>query len=80
MIELGKTYKDKISGFKGVVTGYVSYISGCNQALIVPPVSKDGAKVESHWFDEQRLRPLKTKRITLDNGKTPGFDLMAPKR
>ena len=80
MIELGKTYKDKITGFKGVATGYVVYISGCNQTLITPRVLKDGAKTDSCWFDEQRLTPMKIKQITLDNGKTPGFDLMAPIR
>ena len=80
MIELGRTYKDKITGFKGVATGYVVYISGCNQALLVPPVSKSGAKVKGEWIDEQRLKATKAKLITLDNTKSLGFDQMAPKR
>ncbi len=80
MIELGKTYKDKITGFKGIATGYVQYISGCNQALLAPPVAKDGAKVEAEWFDEQRLDVVRIKAVTLDNGKTPGFDKSAPRR
>lgn len=54
------------------------YISGCNQALIVPPVAKDGSKINSSWIDEQRLTPVGTKVIVLDNSKTPGFDKMPP--
>ncbi len=29
MIELGRTYKDRITGFKGVATGFVEYLTGC---------------------------------------------------
>lgn len=80
MIQLGVKAKDKITGFTGVVTGFCSYISGCNQALLVPPVGKDGRFVEAQWFDEQRLEILNAKAIVLDNSKTPGPDKPAPKR
>ena len=80
MIELGGKYKDKITGFTGVATGYVKYISGCNQALLAPKVGKDGDFVETQWFDEQRLVPMKAKTISLDNEKPPGFGKAAPKR
>ena len=53
-IELGATAKDKITGFSGVVTGRCSYITGCDQLLIQPPI-KDGAWVESRWIDDNRL-------------------------
>jgi len=80
-MELGITVQDKITGFKGIVTGYVKYITGCNQALVSPQVDATGALKESHWFDEQRLViDDKLKPITLDNGKTPGCDKPAPKR
>ncbi len=29
-IRLGVQAKDKVTGFKGTVTGYVQYLSGCN--------------------------------------------------
>lgn len=80
IITLGKTYRDKITGFRGVATGYVQYISGCNQVLIQPSV-KDGALVDSHWFDVQRLEVDDSAPIVvLDNGSTPGCDRAAPKR
>ena len=81
MVQLGDKVKDTITGFSGVVTGYVKYITGCNQALITPPVGKDGVYKDARWFDEQRLIiDRKAKRIVLDNGASPGFDKAAPIR
>jgi len=78
-MQLGIKAKDKITGFEGVVTGVCKYISGCNQALLTPPV-KDGAYVEPHWFDVQRVEALEGVPVVLDNSETPGFDKAAPKR
>jgi len=80
MVQLGKKYKDKITGFEGIATGTVQYISGCNQALLAPAVGADGALKDSQWLDEQRLQPVEGETITLDNGENPGFDCAAPKR
>lgn len=77
---LGHKVKDKITGFEGTVTGYVKYISGCNQCLVVPPVAKDGKMAEASWIDEQRLVVLSKKPMVLDNSKGNGFDKEAPKR
>lgn len=76
---LGHKVRDKITGFTGTVTGYVQYLTGCNQGLVVGE-SKDGKAAESAWFDEQRLETLKDAPIKLDNGKTPGCDAPAPIR
>lgn len=81
MINLGMTYKDKITGFVGVATGFVQYISGCNQALIQPRCGEDGSMLDSQWFDQQRLEPVTdAPLVTLDNGTTPGCDRAAPRR
>ena len=79
-MQLGNRYKDKITGFKGVATGYVKYISGCNQVLLAPPAGKDGGLIESQWIDEQRLDIMVGDAITPKNDVSPGFDRMAPKR
>lgn len=42
-VELGLSYQDKITGFKGVATGECRYISGCNQILLAGKISKDGS-------------------------------------
>lgn len=81
MIELGKTYKDRITGFVGVATGFVKYISGCNQALLAPRCGEDGALRDSQWFDQQRLEAVPNMPVVaLDNGATPGADRAAPRR
>lgn len=70
--------RDKITGFTGICTGVVFYATGCNQALLVPPVDKDGKTQEAHWFDLQRLEVLESYAVVLDNGETPGCDMPAP--
>jgi hypothetical protein len=78
---LGLTVKDTITGFTGVVSGYVRYLSGCNQALVVPRVGKDNKPVDPMWLDEQRLEVNpKVKPIVLDNGDHPGADVSPPVR
>lgn len=79
-IELGMQVKDRITEFTGTVVGIINYISGCNQALIVPKVKKDGTITPGEWFDVQRLEVVSTKRIVLNNDKTPGFDQLPTRR
>ena len=80
MKELGRKYKDKITGFEGVATGYVRYLTGCNQVLLAPAVDSTGALRDPQWFDEQRLDVIDDEPVTLNNGDSPGFDRPAPKR
>lgn len=54
-IQLGHPVRDVVTGFKGVVTGIIDYISGCRQALISPAVNEKGDIVESRYFDTDRL-------------------------
>jgi hypothetical protein len=78
---LGRHARDVITGFTGVITGYVRYLSGCNQALVAPKAAKDGSLRPSEWIDEQRLEiDLKKPPIALENGGRRGFDRAAPKR
>lgn len=58
----------------------MQYVTGCNQALLVPRVKEDGTLAESHWFDEQRLQPTGTSPVVVENGAVRGFDAPAPKR
>lgn len=79
-IILGSKYRDKITGFEGVATGYVTYISGCNQVLIQPPIGKDKKPGEALWLDEQRLDQVGKQTIVLDNSRASGFDAPPPVR
>ena len=76
--EMGVQVGDVITGFKGTVTGYVKYITGCNQYL-VSPRREGGGKPE--WVDESRLKAGRGTKIVIstpfgDNGP----DLQAPIR
>ena len=80
-MELGTTHKDVITGFQGVATGISSYISGCTQVLLAPPIDDSGNLREAQWFDIQRLQPVPdTPAFTLNNSSAPGHDKSAPKR
>jgi hypothetical protein len=82
-VRLGATYVDKITGFVGVATGHVEYLTGCNQTLLTPQC-KEGERnkrPDSEWFDDQRLEEVGHQQpVKLDNGDTPGCDRQAPKR
>lgn len=79
-MNLGETARDRITGFEGVVTGLALYISGCDQALLAPPVDKEGRFRDGLWFDIRRLVRIDGPTIVLDNGAPPGCDRAAPKR
>ena len=80
-IELGSTYEDRISGFRGVAVGFCAYLTGCNQALLQPKSDDNAKRPDSEWFDEQRLSAVSSQaRVVLDNSTTPGCDRAAPKR
>lgn len=58
MIVLGRWVHDDISGFEGVVTGKVYYVTGCQQVLVVSQ-SKDGIESgNSNWLDVDRVKPI----------------------
>lgn len=75
---LGAKVRDGITGFEGVVTGYVQYLTGCNQVLVMGR-SVEGKPADAVWFDEQRVTvDADAGHVVLDNSKTPGFDAPAP--
>ena len=82
VVEHGVTVEDKITKFRGIVTGLVTYITGCDQALVAPQgLNEKGEIRESTWIDIQRLVvDTSVPKIVLDNGSSPGADKPAPKR
>lgn len=77
---IGRQARDRITGFRGTVTGRVEYMTGCNQLLISPLAKDDGTLVGAEWFDEQRCDLDADDRMVLDNGANPGCDRPAPRR
>ena len=85
MVKLGAKYKDIITGFEGIATGAVKYITGCDQILLAPP-AKSGSKPDSEWFDVNRISRVgksivKVKTSADNNNKNDdGPDIEAPRK
>ncbi len=63
MIELGKKYKDSITGLEGIATARTEYMFGCVRILLEGKKLKSDGTPNELWFDEQRLVPkAKTKK------------------
>ena len=78
-VEFGKVYRDRITGFEGKCIGVCSYISGCDQVLIVPVVDKDGKLVEGAWFDDERLIDVEAE-VAVERSSLKGGPQPAPAR
>ena len=54
---LGKKGTDRITGLTGTIMGYVEYLTGCNQYLIVPKCKEgeENTKPTGHWLDDNRI-------------------------
>jgi len=59
---LGFKAKDKVTGFRGVITTISFDLFGCIQAVLTPPADKDGV-VTGHYFDMTRLEILSKKPV-----------------
>ena len=73
--KLGIQIRDKVTGFAGTATGYVKYLTGCDQYLITPKVDKEGKIVPSQWYDVNRVELLEGSEvidINTDTEKGPG--------
>jgi hypothetical protein len=80
VFEFGQEVKDIISGFKGIVTGKCSYITGCEQFLVQPKSKKTDSKPDAVWFDIDRLQSVGKKIIKLKYKADNGCDLEAPNK
>lgn len=60
---LGKSAKDRVTGFKGIVSSVSFDLYGCIQAAITPPLDKAGKLEDGRWFDVNRLEVTSDKRV-----------------
>lgn len=59
VIEMGKKYRDAVSGFTGIVTAQISYLHDTPQKQLTPDhLASDGTLIQSQWFDDARLEPV----------------------
>ena len=69
---LGSRLQDKVTGFTGIATSRIEYLSGCIQYCLSPPVDKDGKIVEGTFFDVQRLDLVSEGVVTVEAKQTGG--------
>ena len=79
-IEFEKVYRDRITGFEGKCTGFCSYISGCDQVLLVPGLDKDGKHQTGLWFDDDRLIDVEAEQRVQRTSSRGGPQEAAPAR
>ena len=58
MIEFGRTYRDMVTGFEGVCTGMIEWISGCKQYILSPRAEHAFKKEASSTFFEKQLEEV----------------------
>lgn len=78
-MELGDRVKDRLTGFTGVVTAKVQYISGCDQMLVLPEADNANKLNSSEWFDVERLEKVEHSVVKVKLiGQHGGRDLPHP--
>jgi len=79
-IDLGDEVRDVVTGFVGVATGCVFYLTGCTQFLLTPAVSDTNTASDGRWFDSDRVVVLKKNAVKLATKVANGCDAAAPVR
>lgn len=63
----GDEVVEKITGFKGVITGTCFYITGCNQYLVTAKAKDFDSEPTALWYDEGRLELVKKEVFEMDD-------------
>jgi hypothetical protein len=67
---IGHYGKDIITGFHGRITGCASYITGCDQVCLTPPMKDDGKIEDGRWYDVNRINLVHEKGVISLSGGT----------
>jgi hypothetical protein len=62
-MKLGDVVRDKISGFQGVATCRVEFITGCVRWRISPQEVDEGELIESQYFDAEQLEEVDVPKV-----------------
>lgn len=70
--KLGFEARDRVTGFKGVISSLSFDLYGCICAVLTPTADPKESKIrEGHWFDFKRLEFISKKPVM----EVPAFDL-----
>lgn len=71
-IKLGDKARDMITGFEGIITAHIKYITGCDQFGLKPAkLNKEGLPIATQWFDIMRLEKI-TERVSEEKPQGAG--------
>jgi len=79
-IELGKKYRDKVTGFEGVATGHHKWLTGCDTLSLQPPVDKDGKVPGTQGFDINRLEEVADEQVEVETKDRRGGPQDSPRQ
>lgn len=54
-IDLGKKYKDRVTGFTGIAMARHDYLNGCARITLQSTELREGKPVDGHTFDIEDL-------------------------
>lgn len=63
----GDLVREKVTGFKGIITGTCFYLTGCTQFLVTAKSKDDTSEATAIWYDEGRLELVKKQVISSDD-------------
>ena len=73
----GDEFIEKVTGFKGVITGTAFYLTGCTQHLITAKCERQDKEPIALWYDEGRLEFVKESFTEKDvKGSDNGCDIL----
>lgn len=55
---LGLKCRDRVTGFKGIVSSVSFDLYGCVQVSLTPEVDKEGKAGDGYWYDHKRIDVL----------------------
>lgn len=77
--KFGDQVKDKISGYKGTVTGITTWLNGCTRLKIESgEITKDKVPVEEQYFAPTQLVLVETAPTEKKKEKPPGGPMKVP--
>lgn len=75
---LGKTVRDKVTGFNGIATSKIEFLNGCIQYCVKPKMGADGKMPEGEYIDVEQLEVVNEKKVDVQSTPSGGPSAKAP--
>jgi len=65
VIGLGDYVRDRVTGFKGIVTGITYFLNGCVRVAVQGEKLNAGVPTEVQWIDDVQLTAVTKSKLTV---------------